>query len=41
MIPILGTFSVVKAKEFYFGILGVTVDWERDFEENIPAWGRA
>ena len=37
-IPILRIFSVEKAKEFYVGFLGFTVDWEHHFEENTPAY---
>ena len=37
-IPILRIFSVEKAKEFYVGFLGFTVDWEHHFEENMPAY---
>jgi hypothetical protein len=31
-IPILRIFSVEKAKEFYCGFLGFTVDWEHRFD---------
>jgi hypothetical protein len=37
-IPILRIFSVEKAKEFYVGFLGFTVDWEHHFEDNTPAY---
>src|SRR5262245_35953201 len=37
-IPILRIFDVDKAKEFYIGYLGFTVDWEHHFEENTPAY---
>lgn len=37
-IPILRTFDVEKAKDFYVGFLGFTVDWEHYFEENMPAY---
>jgi uncharacterized glyoxalase superfamily protein PhnB len=37
-IPILRIFDVEKAKEFYVGFLGFTVDWEHHFEENTPAY---
>lgn len=33
-IPILRIFDVEKAKEFYVGFLGFSVDWEHHFEEN-------
>jgi catechol 2,3-dioxygenase-like lactoylglutathione lyase family enzyme len=32
-IPILRIFDVEKAKEFYVGFVGFTVDWEHHFEE--------
>ena len=34
-IPILRIFDVEKAKEFYVGFLGFTVDWEHHFEEGV------
>ena len=37
-IPILRIFSVEKARDFYVGFLGFTVDWEHHFEENTPAY---
>jgi catechol 2,3-dioxygenase-like lactoylglutathione lyase family enzyme len=37
-IPILRVFDVAKAKEFYVGFLGFTVDWEHHFGENTPAY---
>ena len=37
-IPILRIFSVEKAKEFYVGFLGFTLDWEHHFEDNTPAY---
>ena len=37
-IPILRIFSVEKAKEFYVGFLGFSVDWEHHFEDNTPAY---
>jgi hypothetical protein len=37
-IPILRIIDVEKAKEFYVGFLGFTVDWEHHFEENTPAY---
>src|ERR1700740_1460117 len=37
-IPILRIFSVEKAKEFYVGYLGFSVDWEHHFEDNTPAY---
>jgi hypothetical protein len=37
-IPILRIFDSEKAKEFYVGLLGFTVDGEHHFEENTPAY---
>ena len=37
-IPILRIFDVAKAKEFYVGFLGFTVDWEHHFEDNTQAY---
>jgi catechol 2,3-dioxygenase-like lactoylglutathione lyase family enzyme len=37
-IPILRIFDVEKAKAFYVGFLGFTVDWEHHFEANTPAY---
>ena len=37
-IPILRIFSVEKAKEFYVGFLGFTLDWEHHFEDTTPAY---
>jgi uncharacterized glyoxalase superfamily protein PhnB len=37
-IPILRIFSVEKAKEFYCGFLGFTVDWEHRFDEKAPVY---
>ncbi len=36
--PILRIFDEAKAKEFYVGFLGFTVDWEHRFEENLPLY---
>jgi catechol 2,3-dioxygenase-like lactoylglutathione lyase family enzyme len=35
-IPILRIFDVVKAKEFYIDWLGFKIEWEHQFEENMP-----
>ncbi len=35
-VPILRIFSVEKAKEFYLGFLGFTVDLEHRFHDNAP-----
>jgi uncharacterized glyoxalase superfamily protein PhnB len=37
-VPILRIFAVEKAKEFYCGFLGFTVDWEHTFEPNRPVY---
>ena len=37
-IPILRIFDVQKAKEFYTGFLGFSVDWEHRFDDNTPAY---
>ena len=35
-IPILRIFDVVKAKEFYIDWLGFTIDFEHQFEKDMP-----
>jgi catechol 2,3-dioxygenase-like lactoylglutathione lyase family enzyme len=37
-IPILRIFDEVKAREFYVGFLGFTVDWEHRFEPGLPLY---
>ena len=37
-IPILRIFDVDKAREFYVGFLGFTVDWEHRFDEHAPLY---
>ena len=37
-IPILRIFDVVKAKEFYIGWLGFTIEWEKQFEPDTPLY---
>ena len=37
-IPVLRIFDLAKAKDFYVGFLGFTVDWEHHFEETTPAY---
>src|SRR6267378_4487624 len=37
-IPILRIFSVDKAREFYVGFLGFTVDWEHRFDDRAPVY---
>ena len=36
--PLLRIFDVERAKEFYAGLLGFSVDWEHHFEDNAPAY---
>jgi uncharacterized glyoxalase superfamily protein PhnB len=36
--PILRIFDVEKAKEFYLGFLGFSVDWEHRFEDGLPLY---
>ena len=38
VVPILRIFSLDKAKEFYVGFLGFTVDWEHRFEDVSPVY---
>src|SRR5262245_53901346 len=38
VIPILRIFSIEKAREFYVGFLGFTVDWEARFDESAPVY---
>ena len=37
-IPILRIFDVDKAREFYVGFLGFTVDWEHRFDDRAPIY---
>jgi uncharacterized glyoxalase superfamily protein PhnB len=37
-VPILRIFSVEKAKEFYCGFLGFSVDWEHRFGDDFPLY---
>jgi uncharacterized glyoxalase superfamily protein PhnB len=37
-IPILRIFSLEKAKEFYVGFLGFSVDWEHRFGDGFPLY---
>ena len=37
-IPILRIFSIDKAREFYLGFLGFTVDWEHRFDPDAPLY---
>jgi len=38
VIPLLRIFDVDKAKEFYLGYLGFTVDWHHRFDDNAPLY---
>jgi catechol 2,3-dioxygenase-like lactoylglutathione lyase family enzyme len=37
-VPILRIFDEAKAREFYVGFLGFTVDWEHRFEPGFPLY---
>ncbi|MBL8540005.1 MAG: VOC family protein [Betaproteobacteria bacterium] len=37
-IPLLRIFDVAKAREFYLGFLGFTLDWEHRFDANAPLY---
>lgn len=37
-VPILRIFDVEKARGFYVGFLGFTVDWEHRFEPSMPVY---
>jgi uncharacterized glyoxalase superfamily protein PhnB len=37
-IPVLRSFDEEKAKAFYVGFLGMRVDWEHRFAENMPLY---
>lgn len=37
-IPILRSFDETKAKEFYLGYLGFTIDWTHRFEPRLPLY---
>jgi len=37
-VPILRIFDEGKAREFYVGFLGFTVDWEHRFDHNAPLY---
>ncbi len=37
-IPILRIFDVEKAREFYLGFLGLSLDWEHRYGENFPIY---
>lgn len=38
--PILRIFDEVKAREFYLGFLGFTLDWEHRFGETFPLYAQ-
>ena len=37
-VPIFRIFDEAKARDFYVGFLGMTVDWEHRFEPNTPIY---
>ena len=37
-VPILRIFDLAKAREFYVGWLSFKIDWEHQFEENLPQY---
>jgi catechol 2,3-dioxygenase-like lactoylglutathione lyase family enzyme len=37
-VPVLRIFDLARAKEFYVGFLGFTVDWEHRFDERAPLY---
>ncbi len=37
-IPVLRIFDEEKAREFYVGFLGFTIDWEHRFEPDLPIY---
>lgn len=37
-VPILRIFDEAKAREFYVGFLGFSVDWEHRFEDGLPLY---
>lgn len=39
-IPVLRIFCVDKAKEFYLGFLGFTLDWEHRFAPDLPLYAQ-
>jgi uncharacterized glyoxalase superfamily protein PhnB len=39
-IPILRIFDEAKARDFYLGFLGFTVDWEHRFDESAPLYAQ-
>ncbi len=38
--PIFRIFDEAKAKDFYLGFLGFTLDWEHRFEPNSPLYAQ-
>jgi hypothetical protein len=37
-IPIIRIFDLAKAKDFYVGLLGMSIDWEHRFEDGYPLY---
>ena len=38
VVPVLRIFDVGKAKDFYAGFLGFTIDWEYRFDDRAPLY---
>ncbi|MBS0251372.1 MAG: VOC family protein [Proteobacteria bacterium] len=39
-VPVLKIFDEPKARDFYLGFLGFTLDWEHRFEPGAPLYGQ-
>jgi catechol 2,3-dioxygenase-like lactoylglutathione lyase family enzyme len=37
-VPVLRSFDEAKAREFYVGFLGFTLDWEHRYESGMPLY---
>lgn len=37
-IPVLRIYDIEKAKEFFIGFLGFTIDWEHRYEPDFPLY---
>ncbi len=40
-VPLLRIFDVAKAREFYEGFLGFTIEWTHRFDDNAPVYMQA
>lgn len=38
VVPVLRIFDIAKARDFYVGYLGFTVDWEHRFDDDSPLY---